>query len=44
MSNDILIDIKNLSMYFPITKGIIHQQKIAEVKAVDDVHFFILKG
>lgn len=44
MPNDILIDIRNLSMYFPITKGIIRQQKIAEVKAVDDVRFFIRKG
>ncbi|MBM4340236.1 MAG: ATP-binding cassette domain-containing protein [Deltaproteobacteria bacterium] len=44
MPNDILIDIKNLSMYFPITKGIIRQQKIAEVKAVDGVNFFIRKG
>jgi oligopeptide/dipeptide ABC transporter ATP-binding protein len=31
-------------MYFPITKGIIRQQKIAEVKAVDGVNFFIRKG
>jgi oligopeptide/dipeptide ABC transporter ATP-binding protein len=44
MANDILIDIKNLSMYFPITKGIIRQHKIAEVKAVDGVNFFIRKG
>lgn len=44
MANDILIEIKNLSMYFPMTKGIIRQQKIAEVKAVDGVNFFIRKG
>ncbi len=44
MPNDTLIEIKNLSMYFPITKGIIRQQKIAEVKAVDGVNFFIRKG
>ena len=44
MPNDILIEIKNLSMYFPMTKGIIRQQKIAEVKAVDGVNFFIRKG
>jgi len=31
-------------MYFPMTKGIIRQQKIAEVKAVDGVNFFIRKG
>src|SRR4030042_4995574 len=44
MANDILIEIKNLSMYFPITKGVIRQHKIAEVKAVDGVNFFIRKG
>lgn len=44
MPNDILIDIKNLSMYFPMTKGIIRQHKIAEVKAVDHVNFFIRRG
>lgn len=44
MPNDTLIEIKNLSMYFPIRKGIIRQQKIAEVKAVDGVNFFIRKG
>lgn len=31
-------------MYFPITKGIIRQKKIAEIKAVDGVNFFIRKG
>jgi oligopeptide transport system ATP-binding protein len=42
--NDILIEAKNLSMYFPITKGIIRQRRIAEIKAVDDVSFFVRKG
>ncbi len=31
-------------MYFPITKGIIRQHKVAEVRAVDHVNFFIRKG
>jgi len=44
MQNDILINIKNLSMYFPITKGLIRQKKIAEIRAVDGVNFFIRKG
>jgi oligopeptide transport system ATP-binding protein len=42
--NDILIEAKNLSMFFPITKGIIRQRRIAEIKAVDDVSFFVRKG
>ncbi len=44
MQNNILIDVKNLSMYFPITRGIIRQKKIAEIRAVDGVNMFIRKG
>jgi oligopeptide transport system ATP-binding protein len=43
-SNDnILVDIKNLKMYFPVLAGVF-RQKVADVKAVDDVSFFIKKG
>ena len=41
---DVLVDVKNLVKYFPVTKGILFQRKIADVKAVDDVSFFIRKG
>lgn len=41
--NDVLIDVKNLKMYFPVTKGLL-MRKVAEVKAVDDVSFKIRKG
>ncbi len=44
MANNILIEAKHLSVYFPITKGIIRQKKIAEIRAVDDVSFFIRSG
>jgi len=45
MQNDnILVDVKDLQMYFPVTKGIILQKKIGDVKAVDGVSFFIRKG
>ncbi len=44
MQNNVLIDIKNLSMYFPITKGIIRQRKVAEIKAVDQVDLVIRRG
>ncbi|MFO7995771.1 MAG: dipeptide ABC transporter ATP-binding protein [Dehalococcoidia bacterium] len=44
MPNDILVQVKNLKMYFPVTKGIIRQRKIAEVKAVDGVSFDIRRG
>jgi len=41
--DDKIIDIKNLKMFFPITKGLL-QKKIADVKAVDDISFFIRRG
>ena len=42
--DDVLIEVKNLKMYFPVTAGIIFQRKVADVKAVDDVSFFIRRG
>jgi oligopeptide transport system ATP-binding protein len=39
-----LIDVHNLKMYFPVTAGILVQKKVADVKAVDDVSFFVRKG
>ena len=41
---EILVEVKNLKMYFPVTSGIIVQRKIADIKAVDDVSFFIRRG
>jgi len=43
-SGDVLIEVKNLKMHFPVTAGIIFQRKIADVKAVDDVTFHIRRG
>ncbi|MBI4307799.1 MAG: ATP-binding cassette domain-containing protein [Chloroflexi bacterium] len=40
----ILLDVKNLKMYFPVTSGILVQKKVGDVKAVDDVSFFIRRG
>jgi peptide/nickel transport system ATP-binding protein len=40
---DNIIDVKNLKMFFPVTKGIL-QKKVGDVKAVDDVSFFIKRG
>ena len=42
--NEILLEVKNLKKYFPVTSGVVFQHKIADVKAVDDVSFFIRKG
>ena len=41
---EILVEVKNLKMYFPVTSGIIFQRKVADIKAVDDVNLFIRRG
>ena len=43
MENNHLIDVERLVMYFPITAGVI-KKKTADVKAVDDISFYIKKG
>ena len=42
--NDYLVEVEGLKMYFPITKGIIIQRKVADVKAVDGISFSIRHG
>ena len=42
--NEQLIEVNELKMYFPVTKGIILQKKVADVKAVDGVSFDIKHG
>jgi oligopeptide transport system ATP-binding protein len=39
-----LVEIKNLKKFFPVTEGIVIQNTVAEVKAIDDISFKILKG
>lgn len=41
--NDNIVDLRNLKMYFPITKGLL-RRKIGDVKAVDDVSFIIKRN
>lgn len=41
---DRLLEVKNLKMYFPVTEGIIFQKTVGEIKAVDDISFFMRKG
>ena len=43
-SDEILLDVRDLNMHFPVTRGIIFQRKVGDIKAVDDVSFFIKKG
>jgi ABC-type glutathione transport system ATPase component len=42
--DDILLDVRNLKMHFPIAKRMLFQQHVGDVKAVDDVSFTIRKG
>ena len=41
---DKILEVSNLRMYFPITEGVMIQRKVADVKAVDDISFFMYRG
>ena len=43
-TGEVLIEVKNLKMYFPVTEGAIFHKTVAQVKAVDDISFDIRKG
>jgi len=42
--NNILVQVRNLKKYFPITRGTVVQRHAGDIKAVDDVSFDIIKG
>ena len=41
--NDTLLSVNGLKMYFPVTRGLL-RRKVAEVKAVDDISFYVKRG
>lgn len=41
---DVLVEVINMKMYFPVKQGIIWQKKVADIKAVDGINFFIRRG
>ncbi|MSQ07111.1 MAG: ABC transporter ATP-binding protein [Dehalococcoidia bacterium] len=41
---DVLLEVKNLKMYFPVTAGLILQRTVGHVKAVDDISFVVRRG
>ncbi len=43
-ASDILVNVQDLKMYFPITAGLLIQRKVAEGKAVDGISFHVKKG
>ena len=42
--DQVLVQVEHLKMYFPVTRGIIFERKVADIKAVDDVSFSIRRG
>ena len=43
-SNGNLVEVRDLTKYFPITRGIVFQKQIGAVKAVDGVSFDVKRG
>ena len=41
---EVLLEVQNLKMYFPVTSGLLFQRAVAHIKAVDDVSFSVRKG
>src|SRR5215213_7173652 len=41
---EVLLSVKGLKKYFPITSGLLVQRQVGAVKAVDDVSFDVYKG
>ena len=42
--NGALIQVRNLKMHFPITRGLLFQRKVGAIKAVDGISFDIKRG
>jgi oligopeptide transport system ATP-binding protein len=43
-SQDALVSVTDMEVYFPVTAGLLVQRKVADVKAVDGVTFSVKKG
>ena len=39
-----LLQVNNLEMHFPLTRGIIFQRKVGAVQAVDGITFSVMPG
>src|SRR5210317_1176380 len=42
--HDVLVRVEGLKMYFPITKGLVIQRHVGDIKAVDGIDFSIRQG
>jgi oligopeptide transport system ATP-binding protein len=43
-NGNVLLEVKNLKMHFPVTSGIVFQRAVAHIKAVDDISFTVRQG
>lgn len=43
-NKDVLLNVQDLKMHFPITRGIIFQRQVGAIKAVDGLDFTLYKG
>ena len=43
-SDNVLVEVRNLKMYFPVTSGILFQRTVGHIKAVDDISFSVRRG
>jgi oligopeptide transport system ATP-binding protein len=43
-ASNVLLNVKNLQMHFPITKGIVFQRQVGAIKAVDGIDFTLYRG
>ena len=43
-NKEVLLDVDDLKMHFPITQGIIFQRKVGAIKAVDGISFQLFRG
>ncbi|MRR17640.1 MAG: ATP-binding cassette domain-containing protein [Deltaproteobacteria bacterium] len=42
--NEILIEVQDLKVYFPVLSGSVLKKKVGDIKAVDGVSFFVRRG
>ena len=42
--DDVLLEVKNLKMYFPVSSGLVFQKTVAHIKAVDGISFTVKRG
>ncbi len=41
---EVLLNVEDLKVYFPVTAGVIFQRKVADVRAVDGLSFQVKRG